>query len=226
MRSFGARADCSVMDEPYFGAFLKVSGKAHPGREETLSQHECDPQKVARACAAPRDTPYCFQKHMPHHILEGFPMDWAFPKQHEPATKHFFLIREPARVIASYIKGRAAFDVDDLGYAPQRKLWEKLGRPPVIESMDILRWPKTMLSQLCHAIDIPFDTAMLSWEKGARAEDGAWAPYWYKSVENSTGFAPPPDTQPIVPPQYQDILAACEADYGVMEARKLTLKLA
>ncbi|MEP3889947.1 MAG: HAD family hydrolase [Hellea sp.] len=225
MRSFGARADCSVIDEPYFAPFLKVSGKAHPGRDETLARHEYDPQEVAELCSAPTETAYCFQKHMPHHMLEGFPMDWAYSK-HETAAKHFFLIREPARVIASYIKGRDAFDLDDLGFAPQRRLWEQLGRPPVIDSLDILRWPKTMLSQLCHAIDIPFDTAMLSWEKGARDEDGAWAPYWYKSVESSTGFAPPPETQPVVPPQYRDMLAACEEDYAAMEARKLTLKLA
>ena len=147
---------------------------------------------------------------------------WSGPKT--PGTS--FLIREPARVIASYAKGREDFALSDLGYAAQRKLWEELGRPPVIDSMDILRWPRTMLSQLCHAIDIPFDNSMLSWEKGARETDGAWAPYWYKSVENSVDFSEPPETDPIVPPQYHDILKACEADYYAMEARKLTLKLA
>jgi len=225
MRSFGARADFTVIDEPFFAPFLKQSGKAHPGREETLAAHECCPKKVAELCAEETNTPYCFQKHMPHHMLEGFPMEWATQKK-DNAAKHFFLIREPARVIASYAKGRETFELDDLGYAPQRKLWEALGRPPVIDSMDILRWPRTMLSQLCHAIDIPFDTAMLSWEAGPRDTDGAWAPYWYKSVENSSGFTQPPETTPIVPPQYQDMLKACEEDYFAMEARKLTLKIA
>lgn len=220
MRSFGARTDCSVMDEPFFAPFLKVSGKDHPGRRETLAGHECDPHKVAQNCLAAGEKAYSFQKHMPHHMLDGFPMDWA------QEAKHFFLIREPARVIASYAKGREAFDLDDLGFAPQRKLWEDLGRPPVIDSMDILRWPRTMLGQLCHAIDIAFDDAMLSWEKGSRLTDGAWAPYWYKSVENSTGFTEPPEKDPIVPPQYKDILKACEEDFYTMEARKITLKLA
>lgn len=220
MRSFGSRADCSVIDEPFFAPFLKLSGKAHPGRDATLARHECDPVKVANICAAQTKTPYSFQKHMPHHMLKGFPMDWA------NGARHFFLIREPARVIASYVKGREEFELDDLGFAPQRKLWEELGRPPVIDSMDILRWPRTMLSQLCHAIDIPFDEAMLSWEKGPRETDGAWAPYWYRSVENSAGFAPAPETEPNVPLAYQAMLKACEQDYYAMEARKLTLKLA
>lgn len=220
MRSFGARSDCSVMDEPFFAPFLEVTGKAHPGREETLARHECDPIKVAEMCSARTDTTYSFQKHMPHHMLDGFPMGWA------REAKHFFLIREPARVIASYAKGRERFELEDLGFAPQRKLWEELGRPPVIDSMDILRWPRTMLSQLCHAIGIPFEEAMLSWEKGARETDGAWAPYWYHSVENSTGFGEPPETYPAIEPQYRDMLKACEEDYAAMEARKLKLKLA
>lgn len=220
MRSFGARADCSVIDEPFFAPFLRVTGKDHPGREETLAAHECCPKKVAEMCAKETQTSYSFQKHMPHHMLDDFPMGWT------KNAKHFFLIREPARVIASYAKGRQTFNIDDLGFAPQRKLWEELGRPPVIDSMDILRWPRTMLSQLCHAIDIPFDNAMLTWEAGPRDTDGAWAPYWYRSVENSTEFTAPPETTPAVPPQYHDMLKACEKDYYAMEARKLTLKLA
>lgn len=220
MRCFGARADCTVMDEPFFAPFLAVSGKDHPGRAETLARHETDPEKVAKLCGAPNAATYSFQKHMPHHMLGGFPMGWAID------AKHFFLIREPARVIASYIKGRQAFDLDDLGFAPQRRFWEQLGRPPVLDSLDILRRPKTMLSQLCQAINIPWDEAMLSWEKGPRPEDGAWAPYWYTSVENSSGFTAPPEGQPDVPEPYQDMLSACEADYAAMASQKLTLKLA
>ena len=220
MRSFGSRADCSVMDEPFFAPYLSVSGNAHPGRAETLACHECDPQKVSEMCRAKTQTAYSFQKHMPHHMLDGFPMNWA------KGAKHFFLIRDPARVIASYAKGREDFDIEDLGFARQRQLWEQLGRPPVIDSLDILLWPRTMLSQLCRAIGIPFDKAMMSWEKGSRPEDGAWAPHWYKSVMESTGFTEPPKDRPVMPPQYQDMLKACEADYKIMEARKLTLKLA
>ena len=31
---------------------------------------------------------------------------------------------------------------------------------------------------------------MLSWPKGRRDTDGVWAPYWYSSVNDSTGFKP------------------------------------
>ncbi len=210
MRSFGARADCSVMDEPFFAPFLKVSGKAHPGREETLARHECNLEKVAELCLAKTDRPYSFQKHMPHHMLEGFPVDWA------KDAKHFFLIREPARVIASYAKGRETFDLEDLGFAPQRRLWEKLGRPVVIDSTDILRDPALMLRRLCEAINIPWDEAMLSWQPGERAEDGAWAPYWYHSVQNSSGFAPFKDDRVDVDEAHQLTLNAVQDDFDLL----------
>jgi len=215
MRSFGSRADCAVMDEPFFAAFLKVSGKDHPGREETLAAHETDPWVVAERCMAAKRKQYSFQKHMPHHMLHGFPMDWT------EKGRHFFLIRDPARVIASYAKGRSNFTLEDLGFAAQRRLYAHItditGRiPPVIDSLDILRAPEKALRAICVTIDIPFDPAMLSWEAGSRPEDGAWAPYWYKSVEKSTEFASPPTDMPHVPDEFRDMLRACKTDYEVL----------
>lgn len=224
MRSFGSRADCTVMDEPFFAPFLDVTGVDHPGREETLATHETDPKTVAQMCAAPAENgeAYVFQKHMPHHMQPGFPMEWA------KSAKHFFLLREPARVIASYAKGRAKFTLDDLGFAPQRKLFDTLADmtgtvPPVIDSVDILKAPEPMLNALCKAIDIPFDPAMLCWEAGTRPEDGAWAPYWYTSVESSTGFGKPPASDPVVSPEYAAMLKTCEADYKALRERRIRL---
>ena len=218
MRSFGSRADCTVFDEPFFAPFLKHSGKDHPGRKETLEQCETDPLRVAELCAQHgRRGQYAFQKHMPHHMLDRFPMDWS------KGAKHFFLIRDPVRVIASYAKGRAAFDLDDLGYAPQRRFWDLLGRPPIIHSETILEHPEKALESLCKAIDIPFDPAMLSWETGAHIEDGPWAPWWYKSVWASTGFGKPSSVIPEISPDHLDLLEACRSDYKTMADHAISI---
>ncbi len=203
------------MDEPFFAPFLKATGKAHPGRDETLAAHETDPDKIAALCQAQTQERYHFQKHMPHHMLSGFPMGWA------AGAKHFFLLRHPRRVIASYAKGRTVFDLHDLGFAPQRRLWEQLGHPPVIHSETILQDPESALRKLCAAIDIPYDPAMLSWPAGPRAEDGAWAPWWYDSVNRSTGFGPPPQSMPDIAPQHQPLLSACLPDYEALAARAI-----
>lgn len=220
MRSFGAREDFSVIDEPFFAPFLQVSGKDHPGRDETLAAYETNPNAVALQCVRKNKKQYCFQKHMPHHMLDEFPLEWT------RSGRHFFLIREPERVIASYIKGRAEFTLDDLGFAAQRRFYETLSdiigsKPPIIDSYDILKNPEMALRRLCEALDIVFDLAMLSWEAGSRPEDGAWAPYWYTSVENSTGFAPPPVHTPIVPDEYANMLSACKRDYDWLYTRRL-----
>jgi len=220
MRSFGSRKDFTVWDEPFFSPFLFVTGKAHPGRDETLKRHETDPQAVARTCLEPVSTPYYFQKHMPHHMLPEFPRDWC------RSATHFFLIRHPQRVIASYIKGRAEFKIEDLGFRAQVQLYNEISdltttRPPVINALDILKNPETALKTLCAAINIPFDPTMLSWASGPRIEDGAWAPYWYQSVENSTGFTAPPLSMPEIPPRYQAWLDACMEDYIRLKAVQL-----
>jgi hypothetical protein len=43
MYSFAQRADMSVVDEPFYGYFLKVSGRVHPGGEEVLQVMETNP---------------------------------------------------------------------------------------------------------------------------------------------------------------------------------------
>jgi len=222
MRSFGARADTEVMDEPFFAPFLAISGKAHPGRAETLARHETHPASVAAMCSAAPSPGvlYSFQKHMPHHMLEGFPLDWA------KEARHFFLLRHPQRVIASYVKGRARFDLDDLGFAPQLRLYGMLSdlvgsAPPVINSEDILHAPEAALIALCAALEMEFDPAMLSWDPGPRPEDGAWAPYWYHSVENSTGFGPPPGALPQLTAENLAILKECLADYERLHDRAI-----
>ena len=98
MRAFASRADCGVVDEPFYAPFLAASGLDHPMREAILDRHEADPARVAAACRgpAPGGEPLFYQKHMTHHMLPGF--DLSFME----AARNAFLIRDPARVVASY----------------------------------------------------------------------------------------------------------------------------
>jgi len=222
MRSFENRADCHVWDEPFFAPWLAVTGKAHPGREETLAAHESDPSIVARQCLAPPPggQSIYFQKHMPHHMADGFALDWT------TNCSHFFLIRNPESVIASYAKSRADFESDDIGFWPQIRLYESLTaqghRIPIVDCDDILADPEAVLTSLCAALGIAFDPAMLAWPAGPRETDGAWAPWWYSSVESSTGFAPPRTHKPVVPARYHDMARACLPAYDALYDKRLS----
>src|SRR3954471_4393958 len=197
MRSFGSRADTFVSDEPFYGCYLKQTRDPQPMADEAMASMDCDWSSVARAMTgpAPGDTAIWYQKHMAHHMVG--------PIAHHnlPGLRHAFLIRDPDRVIASYSAKRIQVRPEHLGSEKQIDFFEReadrLGRaPPVVDSADILRDPAAMLERLCNALEIPWDSAMLSWEPGPRATDGIWGSHWYDAVNRSSGFGPP-DGEPI-----------------------------
>jgi hypothetical protein len=128
---------------------------------------------------------------MAHHLLPGIDRSWF------DRLTHAYLIRDPVEVVASYSRVRDTPTLADLGYAQQVELFRRYGGP-VVDARDVLRDPRRALTALCEALGIPFDDHMLHWEPGPRDTDGVWAPYWYRSVLESTHFAPyHPPTEPL-----------------------------
>jgi hypothetical protein len=192
MRAFGARADCAVSDEPFYSAYLQATGLDHPMREDVIASQPSDWRDVVAALKGPATggRAIWYQKHMTHHMIDGFGRDWT------DGFVNAFLIRAPEPVLASYAKKRADFTLEEIGLPAQAELFERaadrLGRaPPVIEGAQVLADPRGALQALCAACGIAFDEAMLSWPPGRRDSDGVWAPAWYDAVEKSTGFGPP-----------------------------------
>jgi len=197
MRSFENRPDCAVVDEPFYAAYLAETGIDHPMRDEVMAAQPRDWRVVAGSLtgAAPDGAPIFYQKHMTHHMIPGFGLDWS------AACLNVFLIRDPARVLASYVQKRADVLLEDIGVVRQRELFEReadrLGRAPVVvDGADVLADPRGTLTALCAALHIPFRAEMLAWPAGRRESDGVWAPAWYQAVEASTGFAAPETREP------------------------------
>ncbi|WP_226780021.1 sulfotransferase [Oceaniglobus trochenteri] len=202
MYAFGARPDCAVVDEPFYAAYLTRTGIDHPLRDEILASQPSDPASVAAALtgAVPQGRAHFYQKHMVHHMRDGFMPDW--PRD----TRHVFLIRHPARVVASYAVKREAPTDADLGFTDQWRVYQELAaagaRPLVIDSVDIRANPRGALEALCGALGLPFDDRMLSWPAGGHADDGVWARHWYGAAHRSTGFAGDEGDLPVLPPEY------------------------
>lgn len=218
MYSFGARSDCSVVDEPFYAAYLSLTGLIHPMRDDILGDMEADPVRVARTFST--DGPgLSYVKHMTHHMVDGIPRDWF------GSVKHAFLIRHPARVVASYNVKREKPVLEDLGFSQQAEIFEQvrsLGQTPiVIDSYDIRADPENALRKLCSALDVPWDPAMLSWPKGGHSADGIWARYWYGAVHASTGFAAPEGDLPLLEPELQAVADAAMPHYETLAAFKL-----
>jgi len=215
MYSFAARDDCAVMDEPFYAAYLAASGADHPMADEIITTHETDPQQVVadmERVAAMR--PNTYMKHMPHHMLPGFPLEWA----RDCVNVH--LIRHPARVIASYIAKRERPNLEDIGFVRQVEIYEEFGGL-VIDGTDVRADPGRMMALLCEEIGLDFQPSMLHWPAGPRPEDGVWAKHWYGAVHRSTGFAGAEGDLPKLEPDMQDLCAQAMPFYNRLAAQKL-----
>jgi Sulfotransferase domain len=223
MYAFAARGDCAVWDEPFYAAYLKATGLDHPMRDDIIAANETDPARVAAACVGriPLEQSLFYQKHMTLHMVPGFPRDWM------RTCQNVFLIRHPARVVASYAAKREGPTLADIGFVQQAELFDQvagwLGRAPlVIDSADIRANPREMLENLCAALGIPFIDRMLSWPAGPKPYDGVWAPHWYGAVHRSTGFDTAEAPLPDLPPEYQQLADQALPYYDRLHALRLT----
>jgi hypothetical protein len=222
MRSFGSRRDTFVSDEPFYGCFLKHSGADHPMRDEVIAAMDCDWRSVMAALSGrpAGGATVWYQKHMWHH------MTGPIGYRDFDGFTHAFLIREPERMIASYLRKREAAVFDDFGLDRQAEFFDReadrLGHAPaVVDANDVLTDPEGVLPKLCTALGIPWDAAMLSWAPGRRATDGPWAPHWYAAVERSTEFGPPEAGPVELPDDARRLAERCRPYYERLAAHRL-----
>lgn len=219
MYAFAARGDCAVWDEPFYAAYLAATGIDHPMTPEVIAAGQPDPAKVASACLGPIPAAQrlFYQKHMTLHMIPAF--DRGFMR----GLTNVFLIRHPARVVASYSKKRESPTLADLGFVQQAELFDQVAQwqgthPLVVDSFDIRANPRHTLTKLCAALNIPFTEAMLHWAAGPKPFDGVWAPHWYNAVHQSTGLDEPEGPLPELPPPFQKLVDAAMPHYEKLAA--------
>lgn len=223
MRAWENRPDCSVIDEPFYGAYLAETGLEHPMRAEILATMEQKWVSVASGCETTSKAPLVYQKHMCQHMIEAAPLGWM------SACRHAFLIRPPAEVAASFSAKFGDVSAKDLGFRRQAELFDEVCQisgqaPPVLEARDVLAQPEKTLRALCTALGVRFLPEMLCWPKGRRPSDGIWAAHWYGAVERSTSFSAP--TPPAkAPPELAEIVDNCQPYYEAMRQHRLVAQI-
>ena len=222
MYSFAARGDCAVWDEPFYAAYLAATGFDHPMRDEVIAAGECDPQAVARACIGPipGGLPLYYQKHMTLHMIPAF--DRSFMRE----CVNVFLIRHPARVVASYSRQRTSVTLDDIGFTQQADLFDEVtafdGRTPVVvDSSDIRADPGGVLARLCAAVGVEYTDRMTRWPAGGHPSDGVWAPHWYEAVHRSTGFDGAEGPLPTLTGAAAELVALAMPSYERLKAHAI-----
>jgi hypothetical protein len=195
MYSWRQRTDTTVVDEPLYAHYLRVTGRRHPGADAVLAAQDQDGDAVVRDVVLGRyDTPIVFFKQMAKHLVE---IDRSFL----PRCRNVLLTRDPHDMLTSFQVNMPDARIDDTGFPEMIEILEDVlaagERPIVLETASLLRDPPRVLSELCDRVGVEFDESMLSWPAGPKPEDGVWAPHWYQGVHRSTGWQPwkPKDAQ-------------------------------
>jgi hypothetical protein len=220
LRAWENRDDTVVVDEPLYAAYLARTGLDHPGREEVIASQPTDLASAVRALHAPLPdgVRIHYAKHMSHHLLDGDDLGWT------AAFRNVLLIRDPAEVVASYVRSRESCEPADIGLLQQVRLLDSWSQPPpVIDAGDFLRDPEAHLRWLCDWLGVGFTPRMLSWPAGPRASDGVWARHWYDSVWRSTGFEAWRPREVRLSPHDAGVAEACRPAYDRLHALRLRL---
>jgi hypothetical protein len=223
MRAFENRPDTVVVDEPLYAAYLARTGIDHPAREEVIASQPTD---VTTAVAElhgllPPGARVHYAKHMAHHVSRHMDLGWTL------GFRNVLLIRDPAEVVASYVRAREACEPDDIGLPQQEwllELWDKQKlEVPILDAAEFLRAPEAHLRWLCGWLDIPFTSRMLSWPPGPRVSDGVWAPHWYASVWASTGFERWRPRETSLSDHDAAVAEACRPIYEALHGRRVQI---
>ena len=210
-----------VVDEPFYASYLAQTGLNHPMRDDVIASQSSDANKVISVLLDTCTKSHSYQKHMTQHMLPSISRDWL------KDVTSVFLIRHPARVLASFANKYDDLTLDDIGFAQQLDLCEQvraMGQTPiVIDSADIRVNPEGALKALCAAIGLEWDAAMLSWPAGPKPFDGIWAAHWYDAVHRSTGFARAESELPVLSGELQVINEKALPIYERLAALKLSV---
>ncbi len=228
MRSWGARGDCAVTDEPLYGHYLSTldaeKRSLHPVYQDVIDTQGTDWRVVTEMLTGdiPNGKAVWYQKHMAHHLTEDMDWDWIVK------LTNCFLIRDPAAMINSFHKVIKFPTAEDLGLPQQVRLFDWLREqtgttPPVIDSQDVLSCPVRVMTNLCLSLGVRFDERMLEWEAGPKDEDGVWAPYWYANVNRTTGFGKFTPSDGQVPDYLGGVLDECLVLYDHLARHRVEI---
>lgn len=188
------RGDFVCLHEPFGPAYYR-------GEDRRTTRPDENPLEPGRTYASTwqaildsRRHGRVFSKDFPNYVMHLVEGDMA----HEDFLDHFqhtFLVRDPAKALASMYNQWDEFTMDEASYEDLHRLFdvvtERYGEiPPVIESDDLLQDPAGVVAAYCAAVGIDFRPEALEWEEGERSEVRWYGGAWHDSLSASSGLQP------------------------------------
>ena len=195
--AFAQHPQCRYFDEPFLWHYLKNAERFElRGVEPYLESDLADAKKQYASL-------FTYEPGKDFHYVKNMAYQWTDLDDEwmDPFT-HAFLIRNPEKMVASYLKNCASCRADDFALDQLWKIYQRAlaqGQPaPVIDADDLLNHPEPMLRALCRICGISFENKMLSWPPGPLPGNITLPGSWYNDIMKSTGFRQPaPSPAPL-----------------------------
>ena len=180
------RGDVRVVNEPWSRFYYYSADGPSDRFDEVLPG--ADPSSIRAALAPDGDRPTFF-KDMAYH-----PAGHLEDELRRPGVVHTFIIREPARALASLARRWPDFTWDEAGYEAQVRAvdlaTDVAGTPVIIDSDELRADPGALVHAWCEAVGLEHRPEAMTWDAGLPAELDLWED-WYDGASASTGFQPP-----------------------------------
>ncbi len=181
------RGDLKILHEP-FSYFYYVH---HDGA--TIPQQHVDPTHptdyvgikghIEKAAA---EQPVFF-KDMCSHCFDKLVSDNSFLQR----LTNTFLIRDPAKAIASYYAMNANVTIEEIGLKQLCAVYENVvslgSKAIVVDADDLEDNPDSTINAYCKALGIKFIPEAMTWNPGQKAEWEIWKD-WLKDAAESVGI--------------------------------------
>jgi hypothetical protein len=181
------RKDLNILHEPFSYLYYVHRDGATIAQQYVDPDHPTDYAGIKAHIERAAGEQSVFFKDMCAHCFDDLVADDAFLRR----LTNTFLIRDPAKAIASYYAMNPQVSVDEIGLKQLCGVFEKLAglgvEPIVVDADDLEDDPAGIVNAYCKALGIPFIPRSLSWESGQQDEWEIWKD-WHKDAARSTGI--------------------------------------
>jgi hypothetical protein len=182
------RGDLKVFHEPFSYFYYVHKGDATIPQEYVDPEHPRTYPDIKQMILSAAEKGAVYFKDMAAHCFDHLVRDEAFIAQ----MHNTFLIRDPAKTIASYYALNPDVSEAEIGCEQLCRLFRRVTRiaqrtPVVVDADDLEDDPAGIVAAYCRHLNIPFIPESLQWKPEGSRKWKIWE-NWHRDAEQSTGI--------------------------------------
>ncbi|SHO46674.1 hypothetical protein SAMN02745220_01590 [Desulfopila aestuarii DSM 18488] len=182
------RGDFNILHEPFSYLYYVKGEDATIGQQYVDPDHPTDYQGIREHILQAGAEKPVFFKDMCAHCHTQLAEDKNFLAR----LTNTFLIRDPAKTIASFYAMNPKVTADEIGLEQLAQIFQAVaaqnGEPPiVVDAEDLEDNPNETINAYCQRLGIPFIPEAMTWEATHKKEWDIWKD-WHRDAAQSTGI--------------------------------------